>query len=443
MLAGGLLFGASGAIACADSGSDGGTGSSSPAGSSQGAAESTPGSGGSSATTGSTTSTQAKTAPSATPGVKSRLSTRWRPSTRFSPSRKSASDNKSTRLTEAKEDIAPDEVESPATDPQTSSAAGQTAEAAQSTEAPVSTGTADASATPSAEPAATANSGSVSAASEATPTAPPPPAPQATAVTPVSAPFQPVTNAVTTFAGVLNSVPGTLGALQTSKTPLTDAITSMQAMLTTVAGAVIKVPGDFATMLGVTYANGPAQPLIGASGALDAMKAPAPAGAPLFGQSAAEAPQVVEPAGGGSLFGTMAPHPTLGKVAAAGLIQPLSVAGTSPVTVTPTRGKSIFEHVIEAVLVPASLTALAALALPGLGALLVVAAAGVRVGYRQAKAGLALKASGIARFAGPGPLGVVRSGSMVALRQRARGPRTKRAVCPDVSRSGRTLERVA
>ena len=51
---------------------------------------------------------------------------------------------------------------------------------------------------------------------------------------------------------------------------------------------------------------------------------------------------------------------------------------------------------------PISLAALAALALPGAGGLTILTTAGVRVGYRQAKAGSAVRTAGIARFAGPG-----------------------------------------
>jgi hypothetical protein len=68
---------------------------------------------------------------------------------------------------------------------------------------------------------------------------------------------------------------------------------------------------------------------------------------------------------------------------------------------------------------PISLAALAALALPGAGGLTILTAAGVRVGYRQAKAGFVLRTVGIARFARPGPLGVVHSGSITVLRPRA------------------------
>lgn len=66
---------------------------------------------------------------------------------------------------------------------------------------------------------------------------------------------------------------------------------------------------------------------------------------------------------------------------------------------------------------PISLAVLAALALPGVGGLTIFTAAGVRIGYRQAKAGFVVQTSGIACFARPsaGPVGVVRSGSVVVL----------------------------
>jgi hypothetical protein len=62
-----------------------------------------------------------------------------------------------------------------------------------------------------------------------------------------------------------------------------------------------------------------------------------------------------------------------------------------------------------------SLWALIAVALPGFGGLVILTLAGVRIGYRQAKAGFALQSAGVARFARPGPLGVVRSGSLIVV----------------------------
>ncbi len=80
---------------------------------------------------------------------------------------------------------------------------------------------------------------------------------------------------------------------------------------------------------------------------------------------------------------------------------------------------SHFWHTFGAVVAAASLAALAAAALPGVGGLGIFTAAGVRVGQRQAKAGFALQSPGIGRFARPGPLGVVRSGSLVGIRRGA------------------------
>ena len=89
---------------------------------------------------------------------------------------------------------------------------------------------------------------------------------------------------------------------------------------------------------------------------------------------------------------------------------------------------------------PISLAALAALALPGAGGLTILTAAGVRIGYRQAKAGFAVRTAGIAGFARPGavPLGVVRSGSVVVIR-----PRALRVARPGAFSAGCVLDEVA
>ncbi|WP_126298334.1 hypothetical protein [Mycolicibacterium phlei] len=278
-----------------------------------------------------------------------------------------------------------------------------------------------------------------------------PSTPAGPTVDPVRKALEPVSNAVTTFGRVLNSVPGRLADLSTSTTPVRDVIAEVRDMLTTMYGAVtplMAVPGNLYSLFGVPVP--PAQPLIGTGGSFDGAKIEVPDEAPLFGPQPAQVAPAYVPTPG-PLFGTLAPRPTLGKVATAPRTQPLTVSGIVPLKMdTPRTAQSLFQHVIEAVLVPASLTALAAVALPGIGALLVVSAAGVRLGYRQAKAALKMRTSGIARFAGPGPIGVVRSGSMIALRQRSRGPRTARAVCPEVAAQPAsteatvlTLERIA
>jgi hypothetical protein len=89
-----------------------------------------------------------------------------------------------------------------------------------------------------------------------------------------------------------------------------------------------------------------------------------------------------------------------------------------PDGVIPVGVQEFFQQVVEEVKRSPGLAVLAAAALPGLGGLLVVTAAGIRLGFRQAKAGFALHAAGIARFARSGPIGVVRSGSLIAVRSR-------------------------
>ncbi|KUI09617.1 hypothetical protein AU190_03900 [Mycolicibacterium acapulense] len=470
VLAAGLLFGGGGAVASADdSGSTGGAGTSGSTGSSQGSTTGTDGSDTSGATTG--------TATKSTPKIDRRFRLRLPDFSRQSPSRQNGFtrpttivrggvDTTATTGTKAEDTelTADDSETAPAEEAKTTTAAEPqgnelgvgaqttesgivpetqelTTETEPAAEAPVPTVPADGSAT---QP--DSNSAANDAAASPAPQAGATPAVQVnTPVTPEAKTAGPLTNALVTINGAVVDWSKSLAALQTSKTPVRDAILSMQTLLTTVAGAVTRVPSDFAEMLGFPASTGPPQSLIGGSGTLDARKVNAPTRGTLVGPHPGEATQVVAPANSGSLFGTMAPHPVQGKVATTDTVQPLSVSGTVSLSTAaaPTSAKSIFEHVIEAVLVPASLTALAAVALPGVGALLIVAAAGIRVGYRQAKAAVALRASGIARFAAQGPLGVVRSGSMVALRQRARGPRTKRAVCPEAERVARSHERVA
>ncbi|KUI43832.1 hypothetical protein AU197_23420 [Mycobacterium sp. IS-1590] len=464
VLATGLLFGAGGAIASADD--SGSAGTSGSTGASQGTTTGTDGS----ETSGATTGTAANT----TPKIDRRFRLRIPDFSRLSPSRQNGFNRPTTIVrggvdTTAKTgsksedtELTADESEAgPADDAKTTPAGSQGTELGvetQTTEDGTAPGTQELATDtdPAAEesvPTVPADgsgnqSGSNSAADDA---ASPTPQTGATPAVEVDAPAtpeakaDPLTNAFVTINGAMVTWSESLAALQTSKTPVRDAIASLQTMLTTVAGAVTRVPSDFYAMLGIPASAGPPQSLIGGSGTLDARKVNAPTGGTLVGPHPGEATHPVAPADSGSLFGTMAPRPVQNSVPTSGAVQPLSVSGTVPLSTAaaPASAKSIFEHVIEAVLVPASLTALAAMALPGVGALLIVAAAGIRVGYRQAKAAVALRASGIARFAGPGPLGVVRSGSMVALRQRARGPRTKRAVCPEADRMARSHEHVA
>lgn len=85
------------------------------------------------------------------------------------------------------------------------------------------------------------------------------------------------------------------------------------------------------------------------------------------------------------------------------------------------EGIQMFLHDNAPIIVAVSLSAMFAAALPGLVGIIIPAVAGVSIGYRQAKALRTLRASGIGHLAMTGPLGVVRTGSLVSIgRQRRR-----------------------
>jgi hypothetical protein len=88
----------------------------------------------------------------------------------------------------------------------------------------------------------------------------------------------------------------------------------------------------------------------------------------------------------------------------------LSLPGLAPSAAqgySPMGARWSYDHAQCNLPLAASVWTLAAVALPGVGGLVILLLGGVRIGYRQAKAGFALQATGIARFARPGPLGVV------------------------------------
>jgi hypothetical protein len=106
-----------------------------------------------------------------------------------------------------------------------------------------------------------------------------------------------------------------------------------------------------------------------------------------------------------------------------------ALAGTSSTTPVVARiqpdaalpeGLQTFLHTYGGIIVAVSLSAMFAAALPGLIGLAIPVAAGMGIGYRQAKAGRALHTSGIAHLAPSGPIGVVRSGRLIALRSPGR-----------------------
>ncbi len=133
-------------------------------------------------------------------------------------------------------------------------------------------------------------------------------------------------------------------------------------------------------------------------------------------------------------------HPTPRGVGASGMAEQHSVGLKASLAggLIPDKVRSVIQHTVDAFLAPLSLVILAALASPGVAGLLLLSAAGMFVGYRQARAASMLRAVGIARFVKSGPLGVVRSGSLVAVH-----PRTSNAGEEQPRRAKRHLESVA
>lgn len=231
------------------------------------------------------------------------------------------------------------------------------------------------------------------------------------------------------------AIPPTIHGLPTSEAPVADLIKLVEVIMNSVkesATAVMSFPSDLARNLGI--------PTVGLDGtevspgpvvadkadrrllpSLDA--GPVAVGALATAPLAGQLPPVhtVDDFVGRAGFAELSP------ISLTALAAPIQIA-PSPMPALAGQYDSLFDRAFGALLVPLSLWALATGALPGLVGLIVVFGVGARVGYRQAKAGFALSVAGIGRFAGPGPLGVVRSGSLVAVHQR--GMRTGGARIP-------------
>jgi hypothetical protein len=228
--------------------------------------------------------------------------------------------------------------------------------------------------------------------------------------------------------------------------PISDVSALVQDMLRKVVDAVVllaQLPSDlFSFLLGI--AGG--QPVVGGVGGIHGPGLSAAAGASV----ASRLPLGLPLAGiSGPPLAGVSGLPVTGEatgvapldVSALGRASAVSgMAPVAPDAASPIDAGSSFRHVFGELLLPVSLWALAAGALPGAGGFVIITLAGVRVGYRQAKAGVALRTTGIAFFARPGavPLGVVRSGSLVAIR-----PRAFRVVRPGALSAEHLLDKVA
>ena len=199
-------------------------------------------------------------------------------------------------------------------------------------------------------------------------------------------------------------------------TPVSDVIALVQDMLSSVAGAVVllaQLPSDlYYVLLGIAEV----QPVVGGLGGIHGRGLSAAAGASVASQlplgpplAGISGPPVTGEATGVAPLDVIA----LGQASAVSGMAPLAADAAFPI------GAESFRHVFGEILLPVSLWALAAGALPGAGGLGFITLAGVRVGYRQVKAGVALRTTGIAHFARLGPLGIVRPMALRVVRPRA------------------------
>lgn len=244
---------------------------------------------------------------------------------------------------------------------------------------------------------------------------------------PVKNPVEPVTKAVTSVTSLANSVfavPGVVASLPTSVTPVSDFLASIQNVFTSAndAGASLTaLPSDLAGLL-LPGVSGTTPSIGAATGLSRTTRVPAPSpGIPVW-SALPELPGLAVAPSEPVVAAPAAPAVVPMDVVTSGPISS-PVAETPPANTPEPSGKSDVlsqvEHAIGAFVATVSLTALAAVALPGLLGLLTTCAAGVRVGYRQAKAASALPHTAISRFVGSGPIGVVRSSSQVEMRSRA------------------------
>jgi hypothetical protein len=236
-------------------------------------------------------------------------------------------------------------------------------------------------------------------------------------------------NVLASASNTFATVSGAVAALPGSA-PVTEAIAQVQNVITAVANAgasLSQLPSELSELLGasatvptaVTGTTTGGHPVISAKSLADMVPAasPLPSILALPGVQSVPAPNATSTPV--TLLDFATPQVDAGATTAAPAAAPIP-SGTHDIL-------SIVEHVIGAFVASVSLTALLAVALPGIGGLLATCAAGIRVGYRQAKAGAELPGTAISRFVGSGPVGVVRSGSQVSLRGR-----TASAKRPDV-----------
>jgi hypothetical protein len=251
--------------------------------------------------------------------------------------------------------------------------------------------------------------------------------PAADVVAPVADVVAPVADVAAPVADVA-APPNVVASVPNLVAPTSDVIAFLQDVLTAGASAVVpltQLQSDLFSWFSSLFGIAGAQPVVVGLGGADGAGLPAAADASV----ASQLPRVRALAGipgvplAGNATGVATPEgiaaSTFGATTQAVRASSLSgMAPPAPNGASPMGEQPFFRDACE-LLLRASLWALAAAALPGAGGLVILTAAGVCIGYRQAKAGFVVRAAGIARFTGPGPLGVVRSGTLVVVRPRA------------------------
>jgi len=205
-----------------------------------------------------------------------------------------------------------------------------------------------------------------------------------------------------------------------------DVITAVEQAVTSIAGEVIPLiqqpSSDLPSLLGVITTKPAPTRLPGAGGYQHAV-----ASVPSDPAQPRQLPNTVVSIAEASAANDTAEVPTPGRVAITEMGLASSLPGSAIVEAEGRRLSDLpaeIAHAVRNALRSVSLAELAAAALPGIAGLLFFFAAGVRVGHRQAKFGFVMQTTGVMRFARPGPLGVVRSGSLVSVHRRT--PRAQR-----------------
>ncbi|WP_396900423.1 hypothetical protein [Mycolicibacterium sp.] len=238
----------------------------------------------------------------------------------------------------------------------------------------------------------------------------------------------PATTETVTSDVVTNSVAVTEAAAPVAAPTLQYAIAYLLRTLATTAinlvDAILQLPADIRAALGISWAT----PTVESYRALLLSTTPnvvllnliAPSSVPVGSPGAVSAaPTIyrsVEVDGGITLL--------------AAALQPQAAAPAFIAAMRPGHSVTgLIADAVTAVAVTVSIWALVYAALPGLGGLVSFGAVGVRIGYRQSSAGIALLTPDLARFMRPGPIGVVRSGSLIAVHHRtAAADRTTRHI---------------